>query len=245
MQLFQGDCLEVMPTLPPSSVDMVMSDPPYGTSYCAWDAALPWPDVWAAYARVTKEDAAVALCTSQPFTSAAVMSNPKQFRCEWIWDKVNAANFANAKRQPLKQHENVVVFGKKGTRYFPQRTPGKPNHAQGNKAQPRKPTDDLQLIKARVADDLSGMKYPKTIIVFPKHSSNARFHPTEKPVALMEYLIKTYTNPGDTVLDNCMGSGTTGVACVRTGRAFIGIEKDPTYFDVAKRRIEAAQSEAV
>jgi len=235
VSLRKGDCLEVMKEIPDGSVDMVMADLPYGTTYAPWDCDLPLDVLWANWKRVLKLGGAVVLTSSQPFTSALVMSNPKWFRCEWIWDKVNAANFANAKRQPMKTHESVLVFGERQTLYNPQKTPGAKNHVQGASTVN---ASETRLINERVADDLSGMKYPKSIQTFAKHSSQCGLHPTQKPVALMEYLIKTYTNPGELVLDNTMGSGTTGIACINTNRHFIGIERDENYCQIAQTRIQ-------
>lgn len=218
-----------------ASLDLILCDLPYSTTYAEWDRLIPFEPLWEQYRRIAKDDAAIVLTANQPFTSALVMSQPKLFRCEWVWDKTNASNFANAKRQPLKQHETVLVFSKKGTRYFPQMTKGKPNHIQGKS---KVNQSDTRLIKDRVADDLSGLKYPKTILNFPKHSSQVGLHPTQKPIALFEYLIRTYSREGEVVLDNCIGSGTTAIAAINTKRRWIGIEKDPAYYEVAKSRIE-------
>lgn len=229
-----------MPQIPDSSVDMILCDLPYATTYAKWDELIPFDKMWEQYLRIAKDDAAIVLTASQPFTSALVMSQPRLFRCEWIWDKHNPANFANAKKQPLKQHESVLVFSKKASRYFPQMTPGKPNHKQGHS---KVNASETRLIKDRVADDLSGLKYPKSIIQFPKHSSQCGLHPTQKPVALFEYLIRTYSERGDLVLDNCIGSGTTAIAAISTGRNWIGIEQDDKYYKIAQERIERYQAE--
>ena len=235
IDLHLGDCLTILPTLPDQSVDLVLADLPYGITYAKWDEALPMKRLWEEFGRVVKSDGAMVFTASQPFTSFLVCSKPEWFRCEWIWDKENATNFANANRQPLKQHESVLVFGRKSTVYYPQKVVGKKNHIQGKSTVNRSET---RLINARVGDDLSGMKFPKSILYFPKHSSQCGFHPTQKPVDLLEYLIKTYTLDGEIVLDPCMGSGSTGVSAKNTGRNFIGIEIDPTYFEVAKKRID-------
>jgi len=221
------------------SVDLVLSDLPYGTTYATWDSVIPLTELWQQWLRLTKPKAAIVLTASQPFTSTLVMSKPELFRCEWIWDKVNGANFANANRQPLKTHESVLVFATGQPVYHPQKTQGKPNHVQGQRGRVRKA--ETQVIDpSKAADDVSGMKYPKSIQCFPKHSSQSGLHPTQKPVDLMRYLVRTYSNPGDTVLDNTMGSGTTGVAALLEGRKFIGMESDPKYFEIAKQRIEEA-----
>ena len=239
---YHGDCLDVMKNLPDNSVDMVLCDLPYGTTYCAWDAIIPFDDLWAAYERVVRDDGAIVLTSSQPFTSALVMSKPKWFRCEWIWDKVNAANFANAKKQPMKTHESVLVFGQKSPVYYPVMTPGKPNHKQGKSTSNK---SDTRLISGRVADDLSGMKYPKSIQTFAKHSSQVGLHPTQKPVELFEYLIQTYSQPGETVLDNCAGSGTTAIAAFNLKRKWICIEKEQKYSDIARDRITTRLNELI
>ena len=231
-----------MKRIPDNSIDMVLCDLPYATTVAVWDQLIPFEPLWEQYRRITKDDAAIVLTANQPFTSALVMSQPKLFRCEWVWNKTNASNFANAKRQPLKQHETVLIFSKKGTRYFPQMTQGKPNHVQGKS---KVNQSDTRLIRDRVADDLSGLKYPKTILDFPKHSSQVGLHPTQKPVSLFEYLIRTYTREGEVVLDNCIGSGTTAIAAISTGRKWIGMEQDPAYFEVARKRIEEHELIAV
>jgi site-specific DNA-methyltransferase (adenine-specific) len=232
----QGDCLELMKSLPDESIDLILSDLPYGTTYAKWDEIIPAKDLWLAYKRIIKPNGAIVLTASQPFTSMLISSNPEMFRCSWVWNKENAANFANAKKQPLKVHEDIIVFGKGQTTYNPQMIQGKPNHIQGKNAKENK--SETRLISKRVDDDLSGLKYPKTILNFPKHSSQCGLHPTQKPVDLMRYLIRTYSNPGELVLDNCMGSGTTGVACIIEKRQFVGFEKEEKYFKIAEKRLQ-------
>ena len=229
--LLQGDCLEIMPTLPAASVDLVLCDLPYGTTQNKWDAVIPFAPLWAEYSRVC--GGPVVLNAAQPFTSALVMSNLKAFKYQLVWDKVNRyTGFLDAKRRPLRRHEDLCVFGD-GT-YNPQMASGAPYVAKRS----GKSVESYNAYK--VQDGINtGTRYPHSILSFPADvKKEMGKHPTQKPVALMEYLIRTYTNPGDTVLDNCMGSGTTGVACVNTGRSFIGIEKDPAYFAIAKERIE-------
>lgn len=235
MQLFHGDCIDVMKTFPDASIDLIFADLPYGTTYAGWDSVIPSAALWEAYGRLIKPKGAILLTASQPFTSALVMGKPEWFRCEWIWDKVNGANFANANRQPLKTHESVLVFGPTGTNYYPIKVPGKPNHVQGKNAKAN--VSETRLINERVADDKSGLKFPKSIQTFAKHSSQCGLHPTQKPVDMLEYFIKSYSLEGDTVLDNTMGSGSTGAACLATGREFIGIEKEKKYFDIASERL--------
>lgn len=224
IDIYAGDAVTAMETLPTASVDMVLADLPYGTTYAPWDSAIPLDNLWAEWLRVTKPNAAIVLTASQPFTSVLVMSRPKLFRCEWIWDKVNGANFANANRQPLKTHESVLVFATGQPTYNPQKTPGPKNHIQGKNSKSN--VSETRLINERVEDDLSGMKFPKSIQTFPKHSSQSKLHSTQKPVALFEYLIRTYSNEGDTVLDCTAGSGTTGEAAQVSGRHAILVDND-------------------
>ena len=239
--LLLGDTLERMKEIPDGSVDMVLCDLPYGTTACKWDSVIPFAPLWGQYRRVCKPNAAIVLTASQPFASALVMSNTEMFAYEWVWDKGVSASFVQAKRMPMRVHENVLVFcpsGKTPT-YHPQMVPkerpivNRGRTAGGDDAIPVKSCSDL----GKVYEE----SYPPTIQKFSCRTSGSRgLHPTQKPVALMEYLIRTYTQQGETVLDNTMGSGTTGVACVNLGRNFIGIERDESYFAIAKQRIEAA-----
>jgi len=234
-QLLLGDCLEKMKEIPNGSVDMVMCDLPYGTTACKWDAVIPFAPMWEQYRRVCKPRAAIVLTASQPFTSALVMSNPRGFRHEWIWLKNRAANAMTAKYGPMKRHENILVFASEAPAYYPQLRKGKPY--RGFKSAESKIGDHLGNANSVHKDNPEGLLQPITTLEF---SGERGQHPTQKPVALMEYLIRTYTNEGQTVLDNTMGSGTTGVACARTGRRFIGIERDEAYFAIAKKRIDDA-----
>jgi len=232
--IHHGDCLELMRDIPDGSVDMVLADLPYGTTACKWDTVIPFEPLWEAYKRIRKERAAIVLTASQPFTSALISSNIKMFKYEWIWDKVYHANFMNTKYQPCKIHENICVFGKHA--FYPIKTKGMVNHARGANG------GFSRFLNQRInktSDDYSGMKFPKSIMTFPKHSTGSRHHPTQKPVTLFEYLVRTYTNKGDTVLDNVIGSGTTGVAAYNTGRRFIGMEKDKEIYDMAVKRIDS------
>ena len=240
IELMQGDCLEVMKEIPDGSVDMVLTDPPYGTTACKWDTVIDLPLMWEQLKRITKPNGAIVLTASQPFTSALVMSNPKMFKYEWIWEKNRGSNFATTKYQPMKEHENVLVFCEGATVY----NPIYENRAEGGKARALhvinpSNTGRRETLNGMEAKDSRNInpdqRVPRSI---QKFNTEVGQHPTQKPVALLEYLIKTYTNEGDTVLDFCMGSGTTGVACVQTGRHFIGIENDLTYFNIATRRIE-------
>lgn len=231
ISLYHGDCLEIMKELPAGSVDMVLCDLPYGTTQNKWDSVIPFAPLWYEYARVLRPDSAVVLTASQPFTSALVMSKPEWFKYEWVWKKNNATGHLNAKRMPMKNHENVVVFSNRTSPYFPQGTVPfnkkvRRGHNGGNFGNSGR--ENFQEVT----------NYPRSVLEVSTDSD--KLHPTQKPVALMEYLIKTYTNEGDTVLDNTMGSGTTGVACANLNRSFIGIEKDAVYFEIAKTRIDAA-----
>jgi len=230
-----GDCLEIMPELEPP-VDMILCDLPYGTTACSWDTVIPFEPLWKQYKRLIKDNGAIVLTASQPFTSALVMSNIEMFRYEWIWDKKNPTNFASANKIPLKYHENIVVFYKKSVIYNPIKWKGNQNHGQGKSEGATRKTMGAKTMK-RAPDDFSGMKFPRSIIEFSKNSSQCGLHPTQKPVALFEYLIKTYTNEGDTVLDNCMGSGTTLVAAKQLNRKAIGIEIREKYCEIAVKRL--------
>jgi site-specific DNA-methyltransferase (adenine-specific) len=232
-KLMQGDCLELMKDIPDGSVDMILCDLPYGTTACKWDSIIPFEPLWEQYNRIIKKHGAIVLTATQPFASALVMSNPKGFKHEWVWDKVRPSGFQVAKYKPMQRHENVLVFTSKGERvnYFPimelRDKPVKGRVASSSESSPLKYSDG----KTRIYTH----KNPQSIIVFSK--PNRTIHPTQKPVALFEYLIKIYTKEGETVLDNCMGSGTTGVACKNLNRNFIGIELDEEYFKIAKERI--------
>ena len=243
IRLLQGDCLQIMPTLAPASIDLILCDLPYGTTACKWDSIIPLDALWREYAKLAR--GAIVLTAAQPFTSALVMSNLSLFRYSLVWDKVNKYTGAlNSKKMPLRRHEDICVFYKKLPTYNPQwrkgkafqntRTGGHGEHTQYGK----------RPFEKRFHSNDGEHHNPCSIIEIPsKLNLEMGQHPTQKPVALMEYLIKTYTNPGDTVLDNCMGSGTTGVACVNTGREFIGIEQDPNYFQIASTRIAIAEYE--
>ncbi len=238
--IYHGDCLEIMPTLADKSVDMILCDLPYGTTACKWDTVIPFEPLWKQYKRLIKDNGAIVLTASQPFTSALVMSNPAMFKYSWVWAKVRVTGHLDAKRKPLKEHEDVCVFYHGKCLYNPQMVKGN-THIRGPWGKRRKGNCQVY---APFHDDntrqnTSDEFYPKTIIEF--RSEMQGVHPTQKPVALFEYLIRTYTNEGDTVLDNCAGSGTTGVACLNTGRKFVLIEKDAGYCEIIKKRIESHQ----
>lgn len=238
--LIEGDCLEVMPTIEAGSVDMVLCDLPYGTTACKWDAVIPFKPLWLAYGRVCKPNAAIVLTAGQPFTSALIASNYTAFKYTWTWDKVNGIrNHLNAKKQPMRCTEDITVFYTSQPTYNPQMRDG------GYVSRKTKPgqSDGFGKVTGVDAGRVVEGLYPLNLLAFPSHDPNGSVHPTQKPVALMEYMILTYTNEGDLVLDNTMGSGTTGVACANTGRRFIGIESDTKYFDIACERIEKAYNE--
>lgn len=237
MKLLMGDCLELMKTLPDQSIDMVLADPPYGTTQNKWDSVIDLPMLWNELCRIAKPRAAVALFAQAPFDKHLAVSRIGDFRYEWIWHKTTPTGHLNAKRAPLKAHENVLIFAQESPAYYPQFAAGeaytqKSGRASGNYG-----------AQVSVETVNEGRRYPTTVQRFKRDKE--RFHPTQKPVALLEYLIKTYTKHGETVLDFCMGSGSTGVACVNTGRDFIGIERDEKYFEIATGRIESASVEAV
>ena len=234
MELIQGDCLEVMKNIPSASVDMILCDLPYGTTRNKWDTCLNLGKLWEQYKRIIKDNGAIVLFSQMPFTAALVMSNPKMFRYEWIAEKSLATGFLNAKRMPMKAHENILVFYKKLPTYNAQMTKGKPYSIT------RRDIGGQYLHEFESIETKNeGTRCPRDVLrdLWQPYCGGKMYHPTQKPVPLLEYLIKTYTNEGDTVLDNCMGSGSTGVACVNTKRDFIGVELDENYFDIARRRI--------
>ena len=233
IQLYHGDCLKLMFDLPDNSVDCVICDMPFGTTACKWDTVLPLDMLWHHYKRICKDNGAIVLNASQPFTTALISSNEKMYRHQWVWNKNNSAGFATAKIRPFAICEDIIVFGKNKVNYYPQMViRGKERTKGGYSA-----SDNYNL---QPTQKKSNEYYPKNLLEFSNASQKGKVHPTQKPVELIEYLIKTYTNEGDTVLDNCMGSGTTGVACQNLNRDFIGIELDDNCFQIAKDRIEAA-----
>ena len=233
MKLYNGDCLEIMPKIADNSIDMILTDPPYGTTACKWDSIIDLDLMWEQLKRIIKPNGAIVMTASQPFTTTLIASNMKMFKYVWVWEKDNSTGFQLANKRPLKKHEDILVFSSKQTTYNPQglKPFGKVNR------------------RSKTGENWSEMKsdsyiqkwtnYPTSIQRFKKDRG---LHPTQKPVALMEYLIKTYTNENETVLDFTMGSGTTGVAASNLNRDFIGIEMDETYFNIAKDRIEGSQS---
>ena len=240
-KLLQGDCLELMEGIPDKSIDMILCDLPYGTTACKWDTIIPFEPLWEQYERIIKDNGAIVLTASQPFAMNLAMSNMRLFRDEWIWDKTRGSNFQLAKKMPMKSHENVLVFYKKLPTYNPQYWYSSPyKTTEGKRARTIEGLSNSSAGVNRTATVSDGRRYPLSIITIKRDSE--KLHPTQKPVALLEYLIKTYTNEGETVLDNCMGSGSTGVACVNTNRRFIGIELDENYYNIAKQRIESQEN---
>lgn len=244
IQLYQGDCLEVMKDIPDKSVDMILCDLPYGTTECKWDKFIDNKSMWEHYNRILKESGNIILFASQPFTTKLIESNPKMFRYEIIWIKTRPTGFANANYRPMKKHENILIFTKASTS-----TAGN-NHATYNpqgliecERKVKRTSRGYQGERQNSKDEYVSKftNYPTSIVEFP--SEGKTVHPTQKPVDLLKYLIKTYSNEGEVVLDNCMGSGSTGVACINTNRRFIGIELDETYFNIAKERIEDAYNQ--
>lgn len=242
--IYCGDCLEIMPQIADKSVSCILCDLPFGTTKNKWDTIIPFKPLWKQYKRIIKNNGAIVLFSQQPFTSMLVMSNPRMFKHEWIWEKENGTGFLNANHAPLKIHENILVFGKGATSptkksvsmtYNPQKTKGKPyTCVQGYSGSNYSPTSGNITIS-------DGMRYPTDIIKFNRDKE--KYHSTQKPVELLRYLIRTYTNGGGIILDNCMGSGSTIVAAIREKRQWIGIEKDEHYFEIAKQRIENEQQQ--
>lgn len=234
MRLVCGDCLEVMKSIPDKSVDMVLCDLPYGTTRNKWDAVIPFDLLWNQYERIIKGNGVVVLFCDGLFTANLIRSNVKMWRYNCVWDKGRGCDFLNANIKPLKSHEDIAVFYKKKPTFNKQVWYSTPYKRTKNGSL----SDNYGKRKEAWSESKDGARNPLTILSFNR--DGVRLHPTQKPVALLEYLIKTYTNEGEVVLDNCMGSGSTGVACVNTGRDFIGIELDENYFQIAKERISAA-----
>jgi site-specific DNA-methyltransferase (adenine-specific) len=246
-KIYCGNCLDIMPEIESKSIDMILCDLPYGTTACKWDQIIPFEPLWAQYKRLIKDYGAIVLTAGQPFTSALVMSNPGMFKYAWVWKKTRAANFMNVKNKPLCVTEDVLVFSngttanrsQKRMMYFPQgvqksnRVYKRPNPNSSSHGYMR---PSHTAYHGGDGYKMQGENYPKNILEFPSEI-NKTVHPTQKPVALFEYLIKTYTNEGDLVLDNCIGSGTTAIAAINTKRNFIGIEKEQKYVDIANERI--------
>ena len=244
--LMLGDCLERMKEIPDGSVDAIICDPPYGTTACKWDSIVPLEPMWEQLKRVTKPNGAIVMTASQPFTSILVCSNLKMFKYEWVWEKSVGSNFANLKYQPMKEHESVLVFSKTTHNYYPimQERKGTQKGVSPDYTNTKSESSDKKGETTRITErNRDGKKYgelrnPSSVQFFNNRIASDRgVHPTQKPVALMEYLIKTYTNEGETVLDFTFGSNTTGVACKNLSRKYIGIEMDENYFNIGKDRM--------
>ena len=233
-KIYNEDCLEGMKRIPDKSVDMILCDLPYGTTACKWDTVIPFEPLWEQYERVIKDNGAIVLFGTEPFSSLLRTSNIKRYRYDLIWEKSRFTNFLFVKKQFGKVHENISVFYKKQPTYNPQMEAGEPYKRKGT-GKPK--TKELMINPATDNGKVSdGLRYPKSILKFPFHNVG-NVHPTQKPSDLFEYLIRTYTNENETVLDNCIGSGTTAIACLNTNRNFIGFELDETYFNLANERI--------
>ena len=227
-----GDCLELMKEIPDNSIDMILCDLPYGITACKWDNIIPFEPLWKQYKRIIKDNGAIVLFGSEPFSSQLRLSNLKMYKYDWIWEKNRPTGFFNAKKMPMKYHENIMVFYNNFPTYKPIMWLGEKNHKRGNSKSKSEHYTNSTFNESK----LDGLKYPKSILKFDR--PHPPIHPTQKPVELLVYLIKTYTNEGEIILDNCMGSGTTGVACKKLNRNFIGYEIDEKYFNIAKERIE-------
>ena len=238
MKLIKGDCLQILSEIPDKSIDMVCADLPYGTTQCKWDTVIDLQQLWQHYKRIMKDRGVIVLHAQTPFDKVLGASNLQMLRYEWIWEKTAATGHLNAKKMPMKAHENILVFYSELPKYRPQKTTG---HKPVNSY--TKHQDDGECYgatKAGISGGGATDRYPRSVLQFPTDKQTCSLHPTQKPLALIEYLVRTYTDEGDTVLDNCMGSGTTGVACKNLKRDFIGIELEDTYFSIATNRIAAA-----
>lgn len=234
VNLYHGDCLEVIKDIPSNSIDMILCDLPYGVTQCEWDSVLPLDKLWLEYKRIIKQDRMIVLTSVQPFTSLLVTSNLPWFKYDWIWKKPKGTGHLNVKKQPMKDKEDILVFASGKPRYFPQMLSGLPYKSRPGK---RKEQDCYGEHK-EIRNDNNGFRHPKQVLEFPIVERNRR-HPTQKPVELLKFLIKTYSLPGEIVLDNCMGSGSTGDACINTDRNFIGIEQNEVFFNQTKEYLNS------
>ena len=251
MELLNGDCLELLQNIPDKSIDMILTDPPYGVTTYKWDSVIPFAPMWEQLNRIIKDNGAIVLFGNEPFSSLLRCSNLKNYKYDWIWNKENGGNFAVCKYRPLGQTENISVFGKNKINYYPIMETAKEENKRTRYESTSMKNDNTQAMASRKfmpsKNHNENIRYPKNLLTFNNRVGELnnlnRLHPTQKPIALLEYLIKTYTKENEIVLDFTMGSGSTGVACVNTNRDFIGIELDDKYFSIAKDRIEAAQKE--
>lgn len=242
MKLMQGDCLELMNDIPDKSVDMILCDLPYGTTQNKWDIVIPFEPLWKQYKRIIKENGSIVLFGNGLFTAGLALSNKEMWRYNLVWEKTQPTGFLNSHKMPMRKHEDILVFYKKLPTFNPQKTQGHVRKVSTAKHKENcRKTENYGDYNFSTYD--STERFPNSIITFPKDTQQSALHPTQKPVALLEYLIKTYTNEGETVLDNCMGSGSTGVACVNTNRNFIGMELDGNCFQIAEKRIRQAEKD--
>lgn len=232
MRIYNGDCLKIMPLLPAKSVDMILCDLPYGVTDCHWDSVIPFEPLWDNYKRLIKDRGVIVLTATQPFATDLINSNRKRFKYEWIWCKTLGTNFMHVKQRPFAAHENILIYYRDQPTYNPELVEGKPYEITSRDNTNRKVYTGIR----GMTHVNNGFRYPKTWQIFD-NTNGYKIHPTQKPIELMEYLIKTYTNEGDTVLDNCAGSFTTGIACQNLGREFIGIELDKEYYKIGKERM--------
>lgn len=236
-QIINADCMDILKQLPDKCIDAIICDLPYGTTACSWDAIIPFDKLWEQYKRIRKDNTPIVLFAQQPFTSKLVMSNLKEYRHQWVWNKNNSAGFATANIRPFAICEDILVFGENKVNYYPIMTKGVYRNKGGYSL------SDNYGLKPTKSIEKNDEYYPKNLLNFSNANQNGKIHPTQKPVALLEYLIKTYSNEGDLILDNCSGSGTTAVACHNLNRRFICIEKDKEYFDASVERLKNAQAQ--
>ena len=236
IELWLGDCLELMNRIPDKSIDLILADLPYGTTYCKWDVIIPFESLWKQYKRIRKDRTPIVLFGTEPFSSYLRLSNIKEYKFDWKWNKISKKGHLVAKKRPLQQTEDVVVFGNGGYNYYPQMLP---------REKPMKMKEGSKTVIMGGNGESSAYRtirndfYPSNLIIFPTGADRSKVHPTQKPVELLEYLIKTYTLEGELVLDNTMGSGSTMVACKNTNRRGVGIEKEKKYYDIAVNRINS------
>ena len=235
-KIILGDCLEEMRKLDDESIDMILCDLPYGTTQCKWDTIIPFNELWKEYNRIIKSNGAIVLTATQPFTSTLVMSNIKMFRYSLVWEKSKSTGYLNSKKMPMRAHEDILVFYKNLPTYNPQKTLGDPY----DKGKANRPTEVYREQKGEIhVKNEDGLRYPRSVQYFKTAESEGKvYHPTQKPISLFEWLIKTYSNENDVILDNCMGSGTTAIASIRTKRNYIGIENNEDYHNIILKRIE-------
>lgn len=235
-EIYKGDCLEELNKIPDKKVDLVLTDPPYGLTQCKWDSIIPLEPLWASLGRVLKENGVIVMTSCQPFTSFLVISNLKMFKYSLVWEKTTATGHLNARKRFMRAHEDILIFYNKQCKYNPQITSGHPLKS-ALRVNRGKASSECYGVQKSVTSYRSTCRYPRSVIKTSTDKQKSKLHPTQKPVALMEYLIKTFTDKGDVVLDFAMGSGTTGVACKRRDRYFIGIEINEAYFNIAKERV--------